>query len=145
MFVKAATGVFNRQKSAESCSWEGTPGHSFEFLTGSGVLSSESSQCVSNSAKAAVFNCQTEKEKTWLTTDFLINVTACKCLLMYSQHKPVWIILSFITLMAQQNAAESMWREGERGREGNDYFQQGFRYRWEKGKLSAGDVHQRVL
>lgn len=59
MFVKAATGVFNRQKSAEKCSWEGTPGHSFEFLKGSGGLSSESSQCVSNSA----FNCQTEKEK----------------------------------------------------------------------------------
>lgn len=29
--------------------------------------------------------------------------------------------------------------------EGNDYFQQGFTYRWEKGKLSAGDVHQPLL
>lgn len=47
--------------------------------------------------------------------------------------------------MAPQNAAEWMQRRSEWEGEGNDYFQQGFRYRWEKGKLSAGDVHQRVL
>lgn len=77
MFAKAATGVFNRQKSAERCSWEGTPGHSFKFRTGSGGLSSESSQRVSNSAKAAAFNCQTEKEKKNMTYNRFFDKCDC--------------------------------------------------------------------
>lgn len=32
---------------------------------------------------------------------------------------------------------------GELG--GDDYYQRGFTHRWEKGKLSAGDVHQRPM
>lgn len=51
------------------------------------------------------------------------------------------MMLSFIILMAQRVDAE---RVSEREK-GNDYFQQGFRYRWEKGKLSAGDVRQLAL
>lgn len=72
----------------------------------------------------------------------LINARMCKCLLICSQHNWLWIILSFISLMAQQKAAELM--QGLKGRE-NDYFQPALGYRWEKGKLSAGDVHQRPL
>lgn len=82
------------------------------------------------------------KNSTMIYNRLLIDVRMCKCLLMCSQHNWLSISLSFISLMAQQKASELMQRvKGKR----NDYFQPALGYRWEKGKLSAGDVHQRPL